>query len=91
MLEYDEQGRMKYNPDLHFNQGKFWSKEDLEYLIKWYDIIGVEEMSLALGRTEFTVTDKVYKLRKRGLMEKAKKKYHPRLLRRDIDVQAVTT
>ena len=51
-VTYDKCGRMNYNPELHFNQGESWSDEELEYLINWYYIIGVEEMSLALGRTE---------------------------------------
>jgi len=81
MVEYDDQGRMRYNPELHFNQGKLWTSEDLEYLINWYNITGAEEMSLALGRTEMTIADKVFKLRKRGLMEKGKCTYNLRLLR----------
>ncbi|MDB1924097.1 hypothetical protein PMY56_13450 [Clostridium tertium] len=91
MLEYDRYGRMAYNSELHFNQGKPWDKEDLEYLIQWYDIIGMEEMGLALGRTEATVADKVSKLRKAGIMPKSTKRFHLKLLRGDKDVQAVTT
>jgi hypothetical protein len=83
VVEYDRFGRMRYNAELHFNQGKPWSKEDLEYLVNWYSIIGAEEMSLALGRTEMTVADKVHKLRKRGLMRKEKASYNLRLLRLD--------
>lgn len=83
MVEYDDYGRMKYNPELHPNQGKPWSVEDLNYLIEWLEIIGYEEMSLALGRSEITLRDKVFKLRKEGLMEKPNRKiHHKRLLRR---------
>lgn len=82
MVEYDSYGRMKYNPELHENQGKPWSKEDLEYLITWYEIIGAEEMSLALGRPEAVIANKVSKLRKSGLMKRPTKKKHVvRLLR----------
>lgn len=82
MVEYDRYGRMKYNPELHENQGKPWSKEDLEYLIAWYEIIGAEEMSLALGRPEAVIANKVSKLRKSGLMKKQQKEKHVvRLLR----------
>lgn len=82
MVEYDRYGRMKYNPELHENQGKPWSKEDLEYLIAWYEIIGAEEMSLALGRPEAVIANKVSKLRKSGLMKKPQKEKHVvRLLR----------
>lgn len=91
MVEYDSYGRMKYNSELHFNQGNKWTPEDMEYLVKWYDIIGAEEMSLALGRTEMTIADKVFKLRRKGLMKEGDKtKRHIRLLRRCDSEQAVT-
>lgn len=91
MIEYDAYGRMKYNPELHFNQGKTWVDEDIDYLIHWLEIIGYEEMSLALGRTEATVRDKVFKLRKKGLMKEGdKSKRHRKLLGRCKDEQAVT-
>lgn len=83
MIEYDNQGRMKYNPELHFNQGQKWSKEDTDYLINWYHIVGVEEMSLALGRSEQTILEKVCKLRRKGIMPKGKNSYNLRLLRLD--------
>lgn len=67
-VEYDSCGRMKYNPDLHDRQGQPWTNDEIEYLTNWYIKIGIEEMSLALGRTEGTVANKVYHLRKRGLM-----------------------
>lgn len=51
-VEYDKYGRMKYNQDLHDRQGKPWDDDEIEYLIAWYTRIGLEEMSLALGRTE---------------------------------------
>lgn len=82
MVEYDRYGRMKYNPELHENQGKPWSEEDLEYLMTWYEIIGAEEMSLALGRPEAVIANKVSKLRKSGLMKRPTKEKHVvRLLR----------
>lgn len=76
MIEYDNQGRMKYNPELHDRQGTFWDEEEVEYLIKWYDIIGMEEMALALGRTEGTINNKVMLLRRRRLMKKPITKNH---------------
>lgn len=68
-IEYDQYGRMKYNPEYHENNGKPWTEEELEYLVKWYNMIGLEEMSLALGRTMGTVNNKVRKMRREGLME----------------------
>ena len=68
-MSYDKQGRRNYDPELHDRQGLPWTKEETEYLINWYDKIGMEEMSLALGRTEKTIGHRVYVLRKRGLMK----------------------
>lgn len=83
-IEYDACGRMKYNPDLHQNNGKPWSEEDLNYLINWYEKIGLEEISLAVGRSEVTVAAKVGYLRKRGIMKKSPrtKKYNNKLLKK---------
>lgn len=67
-LQYDRWGRMKYCQELHFNQGKSWTKEDEEYLIEWYDKIGPDEMSFALGRTIGTIMTKVGKLRNQGYL-----------------------
>ena len=69
-VEYDNSGRMKYNPNLHDRQGKPWDDEEIEYLINWYTIIGLEEMSLALGRTEGTIANKVNLYRNQGIMTK---------------------
>ena len=68
--EYDKNGKMKFNKEFHKNNGKKWSDEDVKYLIEWYDIIGAKEMSMALERTEFTVSNKVCELRRNGLMKK---------------------
>lgn len=86
MIEYDNQGRIKYNPELHDRQGEFWNQEEVEYLIRWYDIIGMEEMSLALGRTEATVANKVYRLQMRGQMPRpSMKRYTTKILKDEID------
>lgn len=89
MVKYDKQGRMQYNPELHFNQGQRWNKEDTEYLINWYHIIGAEEMSLALGRSEQTIYDKVCKLKKKGLMPKRECSHNTRLLRVHVIKQVI--
>ena len=54
---YDRYGRMSYSPELHKNQGKVWTYEEVEYK-NWYAIIGPEEMSLALERTPASVMTK---------------------------------
>lgn len=68
-FEYDTSGRMKYNPEIHFNQGQPWSYEDEEYIVNWLDKIGIEEMSFAIGRTEATISQKATRLRKDGRMK----------------------
>lgn len=80
MINYDCAGFMKYNPELHDRQGKAWTTEEIQYLIEWYDIIGIEEMSLALGRSESTVSARVKRLRTEGFMKK-KGIYIKKLLR----------
>jgi hypothetical protein len=68
--EYDDCGRMKYNPLYHGKHGTPWSTEDLQYLINWYDYIGPEEMSFALERTICTINTKVVEFRKQGVMKR---------------------
>lgn len=74
-LEYNRYGRMKYNPFFHGNTGKPWSKEDLQYLIDWYDIIGGEEMSFALERTVGSIYTKYLQIKKE-LQEQPNKKHN---------------
>lgn len=81
MIEYDSVGRMTYNPELHDMQGQPWTVEETQYLIDWYNIIGAEEMSLALGRSENTIATRVNRLRSKGLMSKDKNYTTTRLLR----------
>ncbi|MGG7163778.1 hypothetical protein [Clostridium ihumii] len=69
-IEYDTEGRMKYNPIYHSNHGKSWSYDDNKYLIEWYEKIGAEEMSFALERTIATIMGRVNILRKQGLISK---------------------
>lgn len=83
--QYDSCGRLMYNSSLHPNQGTSWSMEDKEYLAEWLDKIGLEEMSLALGRTEGTVTEKARVLRKQGKMKKDTKARNPRLLKIELN------
>ena len=80
MINYDKNGRIAYTPELHDRQGEPWTKEEIQYLIDWYNVIGGEEMSLALGRTETTIMTKANTLRKRGLLQK-KSKHNAKLLK----------
>jgi hypothetical protein len=78
-IEYDCYGRMKYNPEFHANDGKTWSKDDIDYLINWYDIIGPEEMSFALERTIKAIQQKVSELRKKKMLGLATYNMHSRI------------
>jgi len=69
-VTYDNQGRMNYHPEIHFNQGKPWLTTDQKYLINFYEKLGPSQISFDLGRTIHTVTSKAYELRKKGLMAK---------------------
>lgn len=68
MYERDKWDRIRYSSDLHPNQGQKYTEEDKQYLIDWYDIVGAEEMSFALGRTEGSILQYVIQLRKAGKM-----------------------
>ena len=78
-ITYDKHGRMNYNPELHDRQGKPWTTTEQNYLISHYELIGPEQMSLALGRTIHTVMTRAYELRKKGLMPRpARRVMHAR-------------
>lgn len=80
--EYDINGRMKYNPEFHRKHNTSWSKEDLEYLICWYDLAGPEELSFALERPMTAINQKVVSLRKKGIMKKSEKRMYHKTIRR---------
>lgn len=68
-IECDSAGRIKYHPELHFNQGTKWAEEDLEYLCKFEVVDELESVALALGRTQASVFKKLKELRTKGLVE----------------------
>lgn len=68
-VQYDGSGRLKYHPQLHPNKGKRLSESELEYLCKYYESDGMKSMSLALGRPEASLANKVKDLKKKGLFE----------------------
>lgn len=84
-IVYDDFGRIKYNPVLHPNHGTQWSTEDKEYLAEWLDKIGLEEMSLALGRPETSISEEARKLRIQGKMKADTKARNPRLLKVELN------
>lgn len=73
-VTYDKYGRMNYNPEFHKNMGKSWTYDDVKYLIDWYEVIGLEEMSFALERTVKSIQGKVQQLRNEGIMKRGSKR-----------------
>jgi hypothetical protein len=68
-IEYDRQGRLKYNPNFHDQQGQVWTEKDNEYLCKYYEVDGREMLSMALSRTPSTVANQVRNLKRAGMYE----------------------
>jgi hypothetical protein len=66
VYEFDKQNRMKYHPDFHFNHGKSFTEEELEYICKYYEIDGSRTIGFALGRTENTIRTIIGKLIRSG-------------------------
>jgi len=76
---YDRYGRMNYHPEYHPNQGRPWTTRDQKYLIEYYEKLGPEQVSLALGRTIHTVMQRACELRKTGAMRRpTNRTCHPR-------------
>lgn len=86
-IEYDRFGRMNYNPEFHENNGTTWNHEDIQYMVDWYNLIGPEEMSFALGRTIKTIQSKATELRKKELMGKPVKQIHHKRLKKELPKQ----
>lgn len=68
-IVYDSQGRMKYHPDFHENQGKPYTKDELMYICSMWDYMDHFDISLAIGKTQASIENKVYILKKQGLFE----------------------
>lgn len=59
--------RNKYDPDIHDFHKTPWSRDDDDYLMKFYKADGMAACSLALGRTEMAVSNRVrYLLKKQA-------------------------
>lgn len=72
-IEYDSCGRMKYNPDFHFNHKKAYTVNELAYICSTYRLGTRKQISLATGRTEGTIANLVKDLKKSGEFEHYKK------------------
>lgn len=68
-IEYDDRGRMLYHPEFHPNQGKRFSDEETAYLCKFYETDTLKSLSLALGRLEKSLEDRIAYLKKKSLFD----------------------
>lgn len=78
-ITYDRFNRMLYHPEFHFNHGKTFSGEELEYLCMFYGVDHVRSLAFALGRTEHTIRVKYDRLRREGLVDMYRLRYQKRL------------
>ncbi|MGF7049128.1 hypothetical protein J2T13_003636 [Paenibacillus sp. DS2015] len=78
-IEYDGFKRMKFHPDFHFNHGKPFTMDDLEYLCTFYEIDDIRTLAFALGKTEHVCRTKYAILKKAGLVEYYRNRYKRRL------------
>lgn len=68
-IQYDQNGRMEYNPQFYHNQGKPYTVSEYEYICKFYETDGLQLVSLALGRTENSIHSLVVRLKRNGLFD----------------------
>jgi len=53
-----------FNKEIHFNHHKPWTKQDIEYLLKYYDFDTNADLEYALGRTKKSIATMYSELRK---------------------------
>lgn len=69
IIECDDYGMIKYNPQIHYNHNKPWTILELAYLCTFYKRGERKNISLALGRTEKAISSKYYQLKKNKEIE----------------------
>lgn len=72
-IEYDNLGRMKYHPDYHFAHGQRFTEEETAYICRYIDSDEIINLSLAIGKTQMTISDKASRLRRNGKFEMYRK------------------
>jgi hypothetical protein len=68
-ITFDKLGRMRYHPDFHPNHGRPYTTDELIYICKFYEVDGPRLISFAIGKTELTVMNTVFELRRDGKFE----------------------
>lgn len=65
-FQYDNFGRMKYHPEIHFSHGKPFTEVELEYICKYHEVDDLKTLAFAIGKTEMTVATRITLLKKEG-------------------------
>lgn len=78
-IVYDKYGRMKVHPDFHPNQGKVFTQDELEYLCAFYEVDHTRTMSFALGKSEASIRNKYFELKRKGFINFYKISYFEKL------------
>jgi hypothetical protein len=72
-FEYDNHGRIKYNPEIHDNHKKPYTTSELAYICANNGYGKRKDISFYTGRTETTIAAVIYSLRKKGMYEHYKR------------------
>lgn len=73
MSEYDSQGRLKYDPDLHDCHQERYTEDDLAYMCAMHRAMTLTDIGLAVGRTPCAIAVKIGNIKKQGRYEYYKK------------------
>lgn len=73
MTEYDSQGRLKFDPELHENHGKPFTTGELAYICSMHESMSLTDIGLAVGRTPAAVAMRMSSLKKQGVFEHYRK------------------
>ena len=68
-IKFSLNGRMQYHPEFHFAHEEPFTLSELVYMCKYVQIDGNKSMSMALGRTENTIANQVYMMKKEGFFD----------------------
>lgn len=68
-IEYDYEGRLKYNQEFHTEQGRQFTTMEIAYLCKFADKDELKSLSMALGRTEQVLRNTLMQIKKNNLLD----------------------
>lgn len=71
-VEYDNFGRMKYDPSYHPRQFATFTEEESAFIVRYYKRGEVKRLSLEVGRTCKSLRQHMWKLKRDGRLESLK-------------------